>query len=180
MPFEFRSIEKYLNENYIQEKEWKKYGGYDKTCVRDAEFVEVKEEIQMFQCQPRALSAMVDLSECLEDADATFSETLLKLIDRKGKTDPEVYKKANVDRKLFSKIRNNANYQPSKSTALAFAIALELDLEETKEFIGHAGYCMTHSSKSDIIVEYFITHGNYDIFELNEALFAFGQPTIGC
>ena len=119
------------------------------------------------------------LEELLKKTDAGFSETLLKLIDRTGKKDAEIYKKANIDRKLFSKIRGNPAYKPSKPTAVAFAIALELDLEETRDFIGRAGFALTHSSKFDIIVEYFILHRNYDVFALNEMLFAFDQPLIG-
>lgn len=86
---------------------------------------------------------------------------------------------ANVDRKLFSKIRNNPTYRPSKATALAFAIALELNLEETKDLIGRAGYALTRSSKFDIIVEFFIIQGNFNVFELNEVLFFYDQPLIG-
>ena len=88
--------------------------------------------------------------------------------------------KHNVDRKHFSKIRNNPAYQPSKSTALPFAVALELNLDETKDFIGRAGYALSHSSKADIIVEYFIQRKKYDIFTINETLFAFREPLLGC
>lgn len=119
------------------------------------------------------------LSELLNEVDDTFSEALLRLIDAKGKADPDVYKRANLDRKHFSKIRNKPDYQPSKATALALSIALELNLDETRDFIGRAGYAISHSSKMDIIVEYFIEREEYDIFTINETLFAFGQPCLG-
>ena len=119
------------------------------------------------------------LADLLKEVDDTFSEALLRLITAKDKTDPEVYKRANIDRKHFAKIRKNPNYQPSKATALAFAVALELNLDETKDFIGRAGYALSHSSKADIIVEYFIEREEYDIFTINETLFAFGQSCLG-
>lgn len=119
-----------------------------------------------------------DWDKLLADLDAGFSETLLLLIDRTGKKDSEIYKRANVDRKLFSKIRKNRNYQPSKATALAFAFALELNLNETRDLLARAGYALSHSSKFDIIIEYFIANGLYDIFELNQVLYAFDQPLL--
>ena len=120
-----------------------------------------------------------ELQKMVQQADAGFSETLLKLIDQSGEKDSDVYKRANVDRKLFSKIRNNPQYKPSKPTAVAFAIALELDLEETRDFIGRAGYALSRSNKFDIIIEYFITHGRYDIYEINMMLFEFDQSLLG-
>ena len=129
-------------------------------------------------CAPMQ-AAPPSLDDLLDRLDAGFSETLLKLIDRSGKKDSEIYKKANVDRKLFSKIRGNPHYKPSKATALAFAIALELDLDETRDLIGRAGFALSRSSKFDVIIEYFIKQKNYDIFQINEALFAFDQSLLG-
>lgn len=119
------------------------------------------------------------LEDLLANLDDTFSEALLKWIDTKNLSDPEVYKRANVDRKLFSKIKNNKNYKPSKNTAIAFALALELNLDETKDLLGRAGYTLNHCYKFDVIVEYFIRNKNYDIMELNEVLFAFDEQLIG-
>ena len=195
----FHSVASYIDENYILDKKLDEYGVVDKHDVREAELMQIRRALERQrnlryqqelladeECIVQSVAMGVDeatsaydLADLLDETDAGFSETLLLLIDRTGKKDSEIYKKANVDRKLFSKIRNNKNYKPSKSTALAFAIALELDLDETKDFIGRAGFALTHSSKFDIIVEYFIKKRNFNIHEINLALFEFDQSLLG-
>ena len=120
------------------------------------------------------------LDEMLDDMTDTFSEALFKLIDAKGMTDPQVYKKANINRKHFSKIRTNQDYKPKKSTVFALAIALELNLAETRELLARAGYAFSYSNVSDVIIEYFIKLGKYDIDIINQVLFENGESTLGC
>jgi len=119
------------------------------------------------------------LNDMIENLDEPFSSTLLRLIDETGKKDAEIYRRANIDRRLFSKIRSNAHYMPSKPTALAFAVALELSLEKTEDLLERAGFALSHSRIFDIIVEYFIQNRKYDIYEINEVLFSYDQPLLG-
>ena len=119
------------------------------------------------------------LSELVGRTEEGFSETVLKLIDDRGFSDSEVYKRAGIDRRHFSKIRSNRAYRPTKETALALAIALKLSLAETQDLLRRAGYALSHSSRADIIVEYFIVRCVYDRLVINEALADYAQPLIG-
>ncbi len=123
-------------------------------------------------------AASISLSDALSGMDESFSEMVLRKIDERGMTDAQCYKKAEIDRKLFSKLRGNRLYKPSRQTAVALAVALELSLEETKKLLMKAGFALSHSSKFDIIIEYFISRGNYNRFEINEALYEFDQQLI--
>ena len=122
---------------------------------------------------------MYTLAEMLDQVDESFGKTVLRKIDEKGMTDVECYKRANIDRRLFNKIKNEPNYRPGKQTALAIAIALKLTLSETKELLMKAGFALSHSNKADIVVEYCIKSGLYDIFQINELLFRFDLSPLG-
>ena len=120
-----------------------------------------------------------ELAERLAHLDASFSEALFALIDERGLVDAEVYRRANLSRQLFSKIRSKPDYRPSKPTAVALALALGLTLPQTQELLAHPGLMLSHSSKFDVIVEFYLARGVHDVMTVNEALFAFDQPLLG-
>ena len=171
----FQSITSYIDENYVASvKQATGSQAYDRRR-RDVEFC----ESCVLREMPVAASKPLSLADMLRQEDAGFTETLLRLIDKTGKKDSEIYKKANLSKQHFSKIRNNPHYKPTKPTAIALALALELDLEETKDLIGRAGYALTNSSKFDLIIRYFIENRNYNVLEINMALYEFDQPLLG-
>lgn len=172
----FADVASFLDEHYVQ-----KVSYAQKRRIRpSAEMLETCAMApRMLPFESAAPSDGLTLEYLLKQQDAGFTENLLLRIDRSGKKDSQIYKKANLSRQHFSKIRNNPAYQPTKATAVALAIALELDLEQTRDLIGRAGYALTNSSKFDLIVRFFIQQGIYNVVQINMALYEFDQTLLG-
>ncbi len=178
----FDSVKNYINENYmadiddddLDEDTYNQISRFESREIRQSSSIDYTEDYSAkVSLKPRKIE------DLLKTVQESFSEHLLHRIDLSGKTDVEVYKNANIDRKLFSKIRSDREYKPRKTTALALAIGLELNLDETKDLLQKAGFALSKSSEADLIVEYFIMEENYNIHLINEVLFDHDLALLG-
>ena len=131
-------------------------------------------------CMPCSCMETIPSDEIFGRAGETFSEMLFRFIKEKGISEVDCYKKAGLSRQLFSKIRSNRNYAPSRDTAIALSLSLQLTIDETDELLESTGFALSHSKKDDLIIEYFITNGNWNLMDIIEALYAFGENPLNC
>ena len=178
----FQGVASFIDQHYVERREQEEYrlGSVRQRRPLPPRCLETEaSDGMLWEAVTAPYPGELSLEEVLLQEDVGFTETLLRLIDRSGKKDSEIYKKANLSKQHFSKIRNNPHYQPTKSTAIALALALELDLNETKDLIGRAGFALSNSSKFDLIIRYFIQKRKYNVVEINLALYEFDQPLLG-
>ena len=171
----FSNVASYIDQHYVDRFERASFAASRPLRLENRRKAEM--DVCMEVCE--AAAPKMTLAEMLEQEDAGFAETLFKHIDASGKKDSEIYKRANLSRQHFSKIRNNPHYKPTKQTAIALALALELDLAQTRDLIGRAGYALTNSSKFDLIIRYFIEQRNFNVVQINLALYEFDQSLLG-
>ena len=180
----FSDIQEFINDEYVDEHDEDFYEAFDGSvdempmakCIQ----APMRADAMMPRKRETSSAAGKSLREYMKQMDRSFQEMLFDLIDESGMTDVECYKKANVDKRTFSKIKSNKDYKPSKQTVIAFAISLQLDMDTTQELLATTGFTLSRSKVFDKIIRYFIHNGNYDIFEINEALFEFDQVLLGC
>ena len=180
----FQNVRSYIDENYVDEYEQEMYGSVSERSrrerYRNRSIMEAQSDCMMAPCAPTSCAkSSLSLDDFIKEKDAGFTETLLSLIKKKGMKNSSVYKRANISKQHFSKIINDPNAKPSKQTAIALALALELDLDATRDLIGRAGYALTNSSTFDLIIRYFIEHKQFNVIEINIALYEFDQSLLG-
>ena len=182
----FQNVASYIDQHYVDAWDLAVYGPERNSCRQQAIrrmdmdlYAPSVCESKSVPCAPAPKAKASSLPDFLKQEDAGFTETLLKLIDKSGKKDSEIYKKALLSKQHFSKIRNNPHYKPTKATAISLALALELDLDTTRDLISRAGYALTNSSKFDLIIRYFIEQGLYNVVEINCVLFEYDQSLLG-
>ena len=176
----FNDIQEFIDDEYVDEHDEDFYEEYDEEADKGIVFSKCCQAPMIMAdiAEPNSAKGL-SLHEYINKMDKSFQEMLFDLIDRSGMTDVECYKRANVDKRTFSKIKGNKDHRPSKQTVIAFAIALQLDLEETQALLATVGYTLSKCNVFDKIIRYFIHNKNYDIFEINEALFEFDQVLLG-